>query len=364
MKKCILPVIDSIYSAALDPNEWERSAYLIKDYVGGHTVNMLVHNLENYNVNFSFTTALGDQEAAYYFENILPYDDINAIYDKIKPSAFLTSDVFTDDEITRTFAWDNFYKDFGMDRFDAVLIDQTDSHRAFMSVVRSKNDIEFTAQDKLRLQELLPHLQRSLEINRRLSEQQVLASFSIETLNHLTTPVFLLDANGNIIVRNTEAEVAECAGFYCVKGKKIHLEDKDAIADLIRLLGSRFATSVVNNTVSFTHNEKRGVMLCCPLNPSKYVVDGTMWAVFLLREVTDFNIPSDWLQSMYDLSKTETKVLELLLRGLKTSAIANQLGVSRDGVKFHLKNLSHKTNTNGQVELVLKLAKSFSQVVQ
>lgn len=362
LKKDILPVIDAIYAAGLDPVEWERSAYLIKDYIGGHTVNMLVHDIDNFNVNFSFTTALGNKDAAYYFENILPYDDINAIYDHITPSSFLTSDFFSDDEISRKFSHENFYKEFGMDRFDAVLIDQTEAYRAFLAVARSRHDMPFTPQDKSCLQQLLPHLQRALEINRRLSEGQMLASFSSETLKHLTTAVLLLDAKGHVVLRNTAAEKTEAEGYYEIRDKKLHLADSKANRELLQLLGSRFAAGS-NNSIQFCHHSKAGVMLCCPLDADRFTFNDPKWAVFILREAGNFELPSEWMQAIYDLSKSELRVLELLLRGLNAPAIAEQLGISRDGVKFHLKNISTKTGSKSQVELVLKLAKSFSQVL-
>lgn len=63
----------------------EPAAHLAKDCIGGHSVNMLVHDRNNFDVNFSFTTAMVEQEEAFYFENMLSQDDVNTIFDNMAP---------------------------------------------------------------------------------------------------------------------------------------------------------------------------------------------------------------------------------------------------------------------------------------
>jgi DNA-binding NarL/FixJ family response regulator len=54
------------------------------------------------------------------------------------------------------------------------------------------------------------------------------------------------------------------------------------------------------------------------------------------------------------LSGSELKVMRLLDKGLSNKAIAVQLGVSGNTVKFHLKNIYKKLNVHNRLEAVRK----------
>lgn len=53
-----------------------------------------------------------------------------------------------------------------------------------------------------------------------------------------------------------------------------------------------------------------------------------------------------------ELSGSERKVFRLLEKGLSNKAIAIQLRVSENTVKFHLKNIYKKLNVHNRVEAI------------
>jgi DNA-binding NarL/FixJ family response regulator len=54
------------------------------------------------------------------------------------------------------------------------------------------------------------------------------------------------------------------------------------------------------------------------------------------------------------LSGSEIKVMRLLDKGLSNKAIAEQLGVSGNTVKFHLKNIYKKLKVHSRLEAIRK----------
>jgi DNA-binding CsgD family transcriptional regulator len=56
--------------------------------------------------------------------------------------------------------------------------------------------------------------------------------------------------------------------------------------------------------------------------------------------------------SSHGLSPREQEVLHLLGRGLTTTAMAEELGISPHTIRDHLKNLYRKTGTKGRNELL------------
>lgn len=60
----------------------------------------------------------------------------------------------------------------------------------------------------------------------------------------------------------------------------------------------------------------------------------------------------DMLQTLWGLTGSEIKIIELLLKGNRAVDIADELGISPNTVKTHLKHCYEKTNTNSQADLL------------
>lgn len=79
----------------------------------------------------------------------------------------------------------------------------------------------------------------------------------------------------------------------------------------------------------------------------------------ILQPVTP--MPQHWIESFcqtHGLSPREEETMRLLIEGLTTSAIADQLSISRHTVRDHLKHLYRKTGTRSRGELVSLVAGS------
>ena len=60
-------------------------------------------------------------------------------------------------------------------------------------------------------------------------------------------------------------------------------------------------------------------------------------------------------ESIYHLSKTEIKIMELLEKGLSNKSISLQCGISENTVKFHLKNIYKKLEVHNRMEAIYKI---------
>lgn len=68
------------------------------------------------------------------------------------------------------------------------------------------------------------------------------------------------------------------------------------------------------------------------------------------------------LAELYGLTERESRVAELLARGLSPAEIADELRMSRETVKSHLKAVYNKTETGRQAALVSKVLMSLARV--
>jgi DNA-binding NarL/FixJ family response regulator len=63
-------------------------------------------------------------------------------------------------------------------------------------------------------------------------------------------------------------------------------------------------------------------------------------------------------ESIYHLSKTEVKIIELLEKGLSNKSISIKCDISENTVKFHLKNIYKKLKVHNRLEAVCKINKN------
>ncbi len=81
--------------------------------------------------------------------------------------------------------------------------------------------------------------------------------------------------------------------------------------------------------------------------------EGSSGVLAVLQPVS--SLPEQRLDAFADthqLSPREHEVMQLLLEGLTTTAIADRLSISRHTVRDHLKHLYRKTETRSRAELV------------
>ena len=60
---------------------------------------------------------------------------------------------------------------------------------------------------------------------------------------------------------------------------------------------------------------------------------------------------------MYNLTKREEEVLELMVKGMTNVEIADKLFVSRETVKLHVASILRKLNVKNRIYAVIKILK-------
>lgn len=95
------------------------------------------------------------------------------------------------------------------------------------------------------------------------------------------------------------------------------------------------------------------VVLVCPLHrPADAGPDQPAAAVFVSDPERKPRIPTDLLARLYGLTPAETRLAVALAEGQRLDEIAENFGVARTTIAFHLRSLFRKTDTNRQADLV------------
>jgi DNA-binding CsgD family transcriptional regulator len=250
-----------------------------------------------------------------------------------------------------------------------ALLDKSAASIAMFGVFRHARDGVADVEARRRMRLIVPHVRRAALIANVIDLRAAQAESLAETLDGLSTSMFLVDADGRIMHANTAGHAALAIGDV-VQAAGGRLVARDRRAD--RALSELFAAAgegdaaVGANGISIAINREDGdpfVAHLLPLTSGERRRAGTSYkaaaALFIHRAALATASPPEVLAKTYGLTPSELRVMLAVVEVGGISDVAEALGISETTVKFHLRNMYAKTQTNRQADLV-KLFAAFS----
>ena len=234
----------------------------------------------------------------------------------------------------------------------------------FISLMRPWSAGNYTEQELALCRMLMPHLQRAVEIGKRLRQADMLASAALATLDVLRHPVLLLDPDGRVLHANATGNdlLARADGLGATLGElqaatpaltnRLHAvlaraagaDGKLAQAGALRLPKRSGGAPLAALVMPFRHEahwslSHRPAILLCVTDPASVPAP-----------------PARQLMELFGLTGTEAALAADLLAGQELREIAERRGRSINTVRTHLARVMAKTDVNRQSELMRLLA--------
>src|SRR5262249_22523785 len=207
-----------------------------------------------------------------------------------------------------------------------------------------------------RLDELRPHLARSVLISARLQLER--ARVAGEALAAMGIPALVLDETGRALAANSLIE-AMSGWVHWRALHRVSLQDKHAahlLRDAIEITGSEIASSVHSFPVRNAHANAMMVAHVIPIRLSARDIFLRCSTVLAMTPVTPPQAPPvELVQSLFDLTPAEARVARSLAAGKTVEDIAADSSVSLNTVRTHLHHVLEKTGCNRQAEVVALL---------
>lgn len=208
------------------------------------------------------------------------------------------------------------------------------------------------------MQSLLPQLQRTYHSVRALSAVWLDAATGAKLLDRMGTGCVVLDRDSRVIHRNGSFERCLSDGFAVLRHDRIQFASRTAEGvwrqGLSDLAGEpsgddRAFTVCTGVNEYFVRISRFDTAESCP-----DYIPFPPFAVAHITRAEPGREPSALLAGAFGLTAAETRVLAALLSDRSPKAIAVDLAVSEEAVRFHIRNLYRKTDTRGQLALINK----------
>lgn len=253
------------------------------------------------------------------------------------------------------------------------LLDKDNTFRARFSVHFGKESGGYNAEKKAGLGLLLPHIAKAIEIGRPVKQLDATKTGMIAALSRFRMGVCILDRHGRIEVANDEflRQVDAYPQYTIDQNNRLQLHHS---ADQKRL--NDMLTDTLTHGKHGARPRKEAIMLANNENVIELADIGTLCVevapVHRINEIgtSEFNgaivysldttrpMPFDpaMMRSRFNLSKTETALLEMIANELSNAQIAEQRCRAVDTINAQVKALLSKTGASNRTHLVRLMA--------
>jgi DNA-binding CsgD family transcriptional regulator len=357
----ISDLIEDVYDAALEPARWSDVVGGINEFVGGHACGIFSKDsISKFGVSHYYCGA-----DPYYIQL---YSDTHCRFDplaSLPPFGKVVSipDLVPFEEYRSGRFYQEWLRPQGCVDAANVLLEKSGTCPVLLTVLAGKRMVD--DEMRRRIAQFVPHLHRSLMINKAIEYKKSEADTFADTLDGLRAGVFLVDAQCQVLHANAAAQemLGEDDFLRLVAGQLV-ARDRQSNHDMRQMIANGDA-AVVTPCAAIPLTAHDGERYVAHLLPLKSLVRGAdaplkaVAAVFVRKVGLDGQSYGGLIASAFGLTPAELRVLLAIVEVGGVPETSQRLGVAETTVKTHLYRIFSKTGASRQADLV-KLAAGFS----
>jgi DNA-binding CsgD family transcriptional regulator len=360
----VTSLVRAIHAASISAAEWPGVLEQLCTYLDARVVTLAYHEFST----GAESALIESPDDARFSQDMIAFSARNPWFlssEDYVPGRVMTGDeLISQSDLQRTDFYRAFLQPRGLLHRLCGVIAQRACGAHVVSAYRAEDQGAFGAREKAGLEILLDHITLSLESQWRWQEADDLARALLTLTDRDPNPMILVTADAEAIYRNPAADqlLERCAGLRLDGARLVAASPAD-----LRLLREMIARVAQNDPAHAGASPCMVTLACAPPAPPVMAVLRAAGQVFMHRvgerrslvmvsvrgsHVGGHDPASCVFARRYELTAAQTKVSALVFAGQPLSTIARSLHVSENTVRSHLKQIFHKTDTHGQMDLV------------
>ncbi|HVL69947.1 MAG TPA: helix-turn-helix transcriptional regulator [Vicinamibacterales bacterium] len=363
-------MIDAIYAAAVDPDQWPQTLGGIQKLLGGVLPALMFHDLHSQAGAISVVVG-GDSS---YFKDYNDYYGARNVWLRNGTRLLAAGSVRTSHMMCsrRELLDSEFFNDYlrrhGVSQGIGATILREGSSAFNITVMREIGSPDFAQREIRILSQLMPHLTRAAHVHRLLCRAEAERHNLVSALDSVTTAVVFVDAAARVLCANAAAERILRAADGLQAGKA-GLEagtpaQTKALRGLVTSVSRPDDDSAAGDLAPLRVERPSGappyVLAVLPMrSPASPFSDRRATAAVFVSDPSWVPLSAEVLaRKGYSLTRAEARVAVRLLHGDSIEEAASVTGVTAHTARTHLKRILAKTGTRRQAELVALLLRS------
>lgn len=212
------------------------------------------------------------------------------------------------------------------------------------------------------LRTLLPHVRTAIRLRTKVMDYNISEQFSEASLDAMSIAALLVTDKGQVRHMNQRAAaLLQCADGLLLRGGALTATDSRESAQLDLLIKGAIASnrnipgSIPGGAMRIlrVHEKTPLQVTILPLPEQDLAVQIEPVAMVFVGDPSSSPRPRGaFMQQLYGLTPTESRLADLLLEGLDVREAAERLHTSLGTARFHLKRVFAKTGTRRQTQLM------------
>jgi DNA-binding CsgD family transcriptional regulator len=346
-------LVDKIYECCFVPEYWPDVLDQLGHIANGPGASLFV--VKNDTRHFTASPEPRERARRMVDEDWLRRGTIVARLFAQRHSGFLIDvDFLSVEELDREPIYRDMWRPLGIGWSMATAIPIATGENTMIVLSRRTEDGPFEHAAAERLDELRPHLARSVMMSARLGLER--ARMAGEALAALGIPALVMDEAGKVLDANT---LIESSNEYLTWRAFDRIRLKDVVADC--QLSNSIADPTGGAAVrSFPmRNESSGALMVghvVPIRLSARDIFVRCAFVFAMMPLARPQAPPvELVQSLFDLTAAEARVARSLTLGLTVEEIASEKRVSPHTIRSHVRGVIEKTGSRRQADVIALL---------
>jgi DNA-binding CsgD family transcriptional regulator/PAS domain-containing protein len=362
-------LIEALYDAALGARPWTEVTRGLLRHVGGETLMMSTFQPRTGDVNVLGWLGMS-AESLQQYPQFAQHDVWSSGYveQRLFGRAAIGSHVVPERTLERSLIYNEYLRpSVGVYHLVGTVVPLEGGIVATLGIHRPRDGKDYSLAEARRLQALLPHLQRALEVQRRLHQAEQVSRSVYSVLDRLSVGVIVLAATGRLVHANAAADAILRAADGLVRTPDgLHAAHKDDDRRLQALLGGlRQGSAGGHLRLRRPSGQPAYALMIAPGGP--VIASGRRSEPGILVFVSDpgGRIVADLavLSELFGFSPAEARLVLALLSGTALPAFARQAGITHNTARTLLARAMARTETRSQLELVLLVARSIGSTL-
>ena len=350
------------YQASVDSAKWPLFLERASAFFGGSVTGFQHYGSDPGSTRADFVGIDPAHYAAYrsHYAAVNPWTKCgHRLYE---PGRVLASDSFVHfSDLRRTEFYNDFLRDVGIAHAFGACLFQRGEVISNLTVTRSQAHGAFQERELALARVLLPHMRQAIEIHERLGDLQTAYGASADALDRLSHGVIVVDGHGRVLFVNRAArEIVIARDGLAIVGGVLEAEQVSVRLKLRVLIGRSIRSAAGDSLkaagalrVSRPSMRRPYAVLVTPLRLTAAERTAPGMATILVSDPErEMEADATAVQTAYGLSRAEARVAGAIAADESVRRAADRLCLSVDTVRWHLKRIYRKTDTNRQAELV------------
>lgn len=278
-----------------------------------------------------------------------------------------------DDEYERTEIYQDFFRTQDIYNFEYHTICKRPGFAGGIVFSRPKSQNWFTANERMAMSFIMPHLRRAFEVYINFADVQTENQTILAALATMPKGVIVIDKDHKIKFANRRAEsmISKNDGLVVDCGGSLRASFTADDKKLSMLLNGIFSPAIDNlayhggaHQISRSDGSRPLQVLVSPFAAHIFLGAGTEVMAMIFVHDPDERIETHEtvLIQLYGLTPAEGHIAAILANGMSINEASAILNITHNTARTHLKHIFSKTDTNRQSDLVKLIVNGLSNL--